>query len=98
MQMMVNCCATDEDACTALKMGFPELQSEDPDMNPNFCAMHGNVCSRRVACVARNKHLVLCRGADAAISRAGVLHRGLLTANQNPVQEVEQVDPITECH
>ncbi len=44
--MMVNCCATDESACSALKMEFPELSSTDPDMNPDFCAMHGNVCSR----------------------------------------------------
>ena len=65
MQMMVNCCATDEDACTVLKMGFPELQSDDPDMNPDFCAMHGNVCSRRVACIQRPAlcHVLFC-GAD----------------------------------
>ena len=45
--MMVDCCATDDSACTMLKMEFPELSSSDPDMHPDFCAMHGNVCTRR---------------------------------------------------
>ena len=44
--MMADCCATDDSACTMLKMEFPELSSNDPDMNPDFCAMHGNVCTR----------------------------------------------------
>ena len=48
-QMMVNCCATDETACSALKAEYPEVASSDPDMNPDFCAMHGNVCSRCIA-------------------------------------------------
>ena len=46
MQMMVDCCAMDDTACLTLKEEFPELQSTDPDMNPDFCAMHGNVCIR----------------------------------------------------
>jgi hypothetical protein len=46
MQMMVDCCAIDDTACLTLKEEFPELQSTDPDMNPDFCAMHGNVCTR----------------------------------------------------
>ncbi|CAL8465974.1 g5510 [Coccomyxa elongata] len=45
-QMMVDCCATDETACTALKAQFPQLNSNDPDVNPDYCYMHGNVCSR----------------------------------------------------
>ncbi len=44
--MMVDCCATDETACTALKAQFPQLNSNDPDVNPDYCYMHGNVCSR----------------------------------------------------
>ena len=49
LQMMVNCCATDETACSTLKAEYPEVASSDPDMNPDFCAMHGNVCSRCAA-------------------------------------------------
>ena len=47
--MMVSCCATDETACSALRAEYPEVASSDPDMNPDFCAMHGNVCSRCAA-------------------------------------------------
>lgn len=54
MQIMVDCCAMDDSACTALKMEFPELASPDPDMNPDFCAMHGNVCSRHGAALLRS--------------------------------------------
>ena len=50
MQMMVDCCAMDDTACLTLKEEFPELQSTDPDMNPDFCAMHGNVCTRWADC------------------------------------------------
>ena len=49
LQMMVNCCATDETACSTLKAEYPEVANSDPDMNPDFCAMHGNVCSRCAA-------------------------------------------------
>ena len=43
---MVDCCATDPTACTDLKAQFPQLSSGDPDVNPDYCYMHGNVCSR----------------------------------------------------
>ena len=48
MQMMVDCCAMEDTACLTLKEEFPELQITDSDMNPDFCAMHGNVCTRWV--------------------------------------------------
>ena len=47
----------------ALKMEFPELSSDDPDMNPDFCAMHGNVCSR---CHTHFHDITLCHIPDAA--------------------------------
>lgn len=45
-QMMVDCCATDATACTLLKAQFPQLNSNNPDINPDYCYMHGNVCDR----------------------------------------------------
>lgn len=43
--MMVECCAKDTTACTSMKMQYPQLSSADPDVNPDYCYMHGNVCS-----------------------------------------------------
>jgi hypothetical protein len=48
--MMVDCCAADPTSCTALKAQFPQLASNSSDVNPDYCYMHGNVCSRCRPC------------------------------------------------
>lgn len=48
--MMVDCCAADPTSCTELKAQFPQLASNSSDINPDFCYMHGNVCSMCAPC------------------------------------------------
>lgn len=46
-QFLLDCCNVDPSSCSALKQKYPTLADNDNSTNPNFCYIHGNVCSRQ---------------------------------------------------
>ena len=46
VQVMLDCCNTAPGSCAALKQKYPTFNDNDNSTNPNFCYIHGNVCSR----------------------------------------------------
>lgn len=46
MQILIDCCNQDPTSCTVLKKKYPTLVDNDNSTNPNFCYIHGNVCTR----------------------------------------------------
>ena len=46
LQFLLTCCNTVPGSCTSLKQTYPTLADGDNSTNPNFCYIHGNVCTR----------------------------------------------------